>query len=232
MIQNFLADGTAFNMTDMLTEALSTLIAVVLSWAGFAWVWYTRRANWRAKSFMRQVNVGLNEVRDEKLLLRTLLEDNALEVWLNEVAVDMVIAAAHRTTREMPFISLPKDDDMAYIQRAVLNVISERYSEVWLARAMGEPVKTKNFVFGVTCEKYGEMRTQKLRVMLIEEELLKTRFAPGHEAEADALQVLAPSHQDRITTLKTMGRLYASARHEERRMLATMELGIVAKPTA
>ena len=227
-----LADAVSFNMTDMLTETIAAIVAVGLSWLGALWFWYKRRSAWRSKSFMRQVNFGLNEVRDEQLLLRTLMEHNAIDVWLNEVAVDLVIAAALRTTAEQPFLSLYKDDDMAYIQRAVLNVISERYSEVWVARALGEPVKTKSFVFGLTCEKYGEMRTQKLRVMIIEEELLKTRFAPGHEEAADALAVLAPSHKDRIYTLKVMGRLYASQKHEDKRMLATMELGLAHPATA
>ena len=190
------------------------------------WVWWTRRSNFRRKSFMRQVNFSLNEIQGDTLLLRTMLESEALEVWLSPVAVDLVLDAAQETTVEQPFMRMRNEDDTGFMNRAVLNVLSEKYSAAFIAMAVGVPVKTETFVFGVTCEKYGEIRTQKLRVMLIREELLKTMFAPGNEAAADALNIQHPAHKARITTLKLMSNLYHSDKPEERRMLDTIQLGV------
>ena len=41
---------------------------------------------------------------------------------------------------------------------------SERFSDAFVARAVGLPIKTDVFLFGLTWERYGEMKTQKLRV--------------------------------------------------------------------
>jgi hypothetical protein len=48
--------------------------------------------------------LSLNYVRGGALVLRTLLEKPANEVWLNEYGVRTVLAAAQRTTADQPFV--------------------------------------------------------------------------------------------------------------------------------
>ncbi len=212
-------------------EQFGALAAIIISWLGFLFVRVKKRSDWKKKVFMQQVNFSLNDVDNNTLILRTLLEESAVNVFLSDFAVEMVIDAAKRTTVEQPFIAMRDDKDMDYLRRAVLNVVSEKFSEVYVARSMGVPVKTANYVFGITCEKYGELRTQKLRVMLIAEDLLKKYFVPGASEQPDSLDVVLQTHKDRITTLKVMGKLYTSKDAKDSRLLGTMELGI-ASPSA
>lgn len=200
------------------------VIAIGLSWVGYGIYRWQRRREWRSKTFMRQVNFSLNEVRDDTLVLRTLIEDTADNVFLSDVAVTRVLSAARGTTKDNPFVAMNDDADHSYMMRAVLNIISTRYSEAYLSRAMGNEVETKTFVFGLTCEVTENVITQKLRVMLIEEELLTSQFGP--EGTPDELNVVVPTHVDRIKTLKKMAQLYLSNEPSEKRFVSTLELGL------
>lgn len=216
--------STAMGLSEFVNDWAS-VIGFLITWGGLLYVYLKKRSRWARKNFTEQVNFSLNYIENGRLQLRTLLEDTALRVWLNEFGVKKVLSAADRTTVEQPFMSLDDPDDMAYLLRAVLNVLSERFAEVFLARAMGNQVPTREFIFGITCEKYGDLQTQKVRVMLIRRQVLEEMFADPTVAEG--LELAMPTHRDRITTLREMHRLLNSSLEQERKMLGSIELGVI-----
>lgn len=199
-----------------------------VTWLGILLVALRRRRDWRRKRFVQQVNFSLNEVVDGTLLLRTLLEDSAEHVWLNAYGVGRVRKAAERTTVDQPFLRMAWTQDMSYVKRAVVNVLSERLAPVFVARALGAPVRTGRFVFGITWERYGNIRTQKLRVIIIERETLLTRFDPSHPAYPPA--VASAAHRDRIRTLTRLRELATSKKERLRRLVGEVELGVLLSP--
>jgi hypothetical protein len=221
-------------------------IGLGLTWGGIILAWWGRRRSWKRKSFIRQVNFSLNDVRDGTLTLRTLLEDDAKKVWLNDYGVSLVLDAAAHTTVRQPFIAMRTEADQGYVLRAALNVLSERFAELHVARTLGVASRSAEYVFGLTCEKYGDIRTRKLRVIIARPELLDALFgmgatwtipgegAPvgGGEAGADArpgtrlLRLEHRVHKDRLDTLRVMHRLWTSDKPRERGMLDTVELGL------
>ena len=62
-----------------------------------------------------------------------LLETTASEVWLNSYGIGKVFKAAGRTRPDQPFIILSDDEDMGFVKRAVLNVLSEKFADAFLA---------------------------------------------------------------------------------------------------
>lgn len=204
-------------------KAYWELFALSTTWVGIVVVYIRRRQQWRQKTFMRQVNFSLNYLDGQTLMLRTLLEDTALRVWLNEYGVGLVLAAAAKTTDAQPFIPIRSKSDMDYIQRAVLNVLSEKFASVYVARSLGAPVRMGEYLFGITCEKYGRMRTQKIRVIIIRERDLESLFATDRAAE---IKFVSAVHEDRFKTLEVMYGLHADNDESKSRMIGRVELGI------
>lgn len=204
-------------------QSYGALLAIVFSWIMVAWVYVTKRAAWREKRFIRQVNFSLNVLdSDNQLHFRTLIETTAEDVWKSEIAVDTVLRAAEKTTEEQPFIVLDDASDMGYVLRAALNALSEKYSDAFIAKSLGKNIWTRKFVFGITCEKYGDTPTQKIRVMIVPETYLALFLHP----DANNLWVNVSSHKPRLRTLQVMAKLYASKKREERQVLETIELGL------
>jgi hypothetical protein len=203
-----------------------SLIGLVLTWVGIALVYLRRRSEWLKKSFLNQVNFSLNYIEDGKLCIRTLLETTASQVWLNSYGINKVFKAAGRTRPDQPFIILPDEEDMGFVKRAVLNVLSEKFADVFLAQGMGLPVKTARFVFAITFENFPDMRTRKFRILLMEVESLKQLFVetPG-EGE---MKVSEPRHRDRLSVLRAMRDIYFGDRQAEKPILGELELGLKA----
>ena len=200
------------------------LLALLVTWGGIVVVWWRRRTEWRRKTFLRQVNFSINHLESGTLQLRTLMEQDALEVWLNQYGVSLVVDAAERTTVSQPFLQLKSTEDQEYALRAVLNVLSERFAESYLASAMHVPTRKERFLFGVTCEKYGALRTQKLRVIIATPDLLAQLFGP--DGIADDVHFEKPTHDDRLITLRVMWKLANSQDPAKRAMINEVELGV------
>lgn len=207
--------------------------ALVGTWGGIVLYWVRSWYFWKRKQFLHQVNFSLNYVEDGVLMLRTLLEDTARQVWLNDYGVQLVEAAARGTTVKQPFLRLGNDDDMDFVKRAVLNVLSERFAAAYIGRALDIPVAKGRFVFGITCEKYGGIRTQKLRVILMRREHLDALFTPRPNpdgtpspAPESSIRFAAASHSDRLITLRVMHSLSNSKKEWERKMVGEVELGL------
>jgi hypothetical protein len=201
-------------------------IALVLTWAGIAIAYWRRRAQWRGKQFLARVNFSLNYISGDALAMRTLLETTASAVWLNEYGVARVLAAAKQAPVDQPFLRLTDPDDQDFANRAALNVLSERFAETYLSASLGRQTATAPYVFGISCEKYGDIRTLKIRVLVISEQTLVDLFGPANRSAALNLpnQIL----RARLTTLRTMYDLYLKDRGAERPTLGRMELGIPA----
>ncbi len=199
-------------------------IALAATWAGICVAWFRRRSRWKLKAFPTQVNFSLNYLVGDALAMRTLLETSAQSIWLNEFGVGMVFAAARRAPLEQPFLVLPNAIDQAFVNRAALNVLSERFAETYLAAALGLPVRTSSFLFGVTCEKYPEIRTQKIRVLVIEQRTLEDLF--GEKRLADKLVVTNPIYQQRLRTLRMFHELAEKDKTTPQPLLGQIELGV------
>lgn len=199
-------------------------VALGATWAGIGVIWWQRRRAWHQKQFLSQVNFSLNLVQDDALTMRTLLEMPATEVWLSEHGCALVAKASKQAGIEEPFICLKNPKDQDFLNRAVLNALSERYAEAYLAAALGVPVAKDQFIFGITCEKYGEIRTLKVRVLLIRESTLVDLFGPTRR-----IDTLAPPNvvlQARVRTLEHMYRHYCDDKASKSHILGRVELGL------
>jgi hypothetical protein len=108
----------------------------------------------------------------------------------------------------------------------VLNVLSERFAEAYLAASMGRPVRSAQYVFAITCENYEQMRTRKLRVLVVERNTLERDFDPDRQPE-EGIGLEQPHHRDRLTTLQSMHRLMRQQEPAPGGVLETVELGLV-----
>src|SRR5262249_2731469 len=156
-----------------------------------------------------------------QLVMRTLLETTASKVWLNEYGVSRVFKAAAKTTVDNPFLMMKDPADRDFVNRAVLNTLSERFAEAFVATALGEPVVKGPLYFGVTCEKYEDIRRVKLRVLLVEARALEELFGP--EGTAETLEVNNPVYRARLATLRVMYELYAKGKTSGPPLLGRVE---------
>jgi hypothetical protein len=165
------------------------------------------RSEWKRKTFYDRLNVSLNIIEPGKpLRIRTLLEKSCQDVFLNKVAVETVIAAGQKTSERNPILPLPKDDYWYYLN-AVLNELAERFATGEVKRDLGVPVVTKKYLICLTSEVAGDLRTRKLRAMVIGKELLESLPADPPEFER-------PWHHNRWDTLKAMALAWRERPHQ------------------
>lgn len=164
------------------------------------------RSEWNRREFLGRLNFSLNSIHDGTLLIRTLSEKSCADVFLNQVAVEQVLAASKQTTLADPTLPLAKDDYWFYLN-SVLNELSEQFSQGVLRRDLGLQVKSEKYLVALTCEADGEIRTRKVRAMVIRAALLTNlpEEAPKFEK---------PHHKIRWTTLKTLAKLYQTEPHK------------------
>ena len=182
------------------------VIGAGMLFVGWLFGWWRARNRWLKKEFFDRVNFSLNSIVDGKLLIRTLMENPCEEVFLNQVAVKQILAAAKLTTEADPIVPLAKDDYWFFLNGA-LNEISEKFAPGFLMRDMGAPVQTRKYVLCLTNECAGDIRTRKIRVMLVQQQLLEQFPEEPPEFES-------PNHLTRWKTLKTMSERFQSAPHQ------------------
>lgn len=192
----------------LLQEAWALLRAHWPGWVGSlallglgAW-WGKRRASkqWSSKRFLDRINFSLNSIQDGKLVLRTLIEEDCRTVFLNDVAATRVMEAAEETTAENAILPLPPEDRW-YFLNSVLNELSERFAVGFLKRDMGLSVDSGIYLICLTYESSGELRTRKVRAMVIQKKTLLTLPDAPPELER-------PHHITRFQTLKQLAASY------------------------
>lgn len=192
-------------------ESLRGLIAdnwvKITSAAAFTLVgWIIGR--WRAarsrknREFFNRLNISLNSLHGGKLLIRTILEKTCEDVFLNKVAVERLIKAAQQTTKENPFVPVSREDRWFYLN-AVLNELSETFAEGLFRREAGKPHDAVRYLICLTNECDGEVRTRKVRAMVIRKDSLIN-------LPKDQPALESPSHSIRWKTLQQMQRTYAA----------------------
>ena len=199
-------------LADHWLEFALPLLGVVVGW-----LWGRGRAKreWAAKAFIRRLNVSLNLFErapgdsGPTLRIRTLLEKDAADVFLNDVAVDHLVAAAGRTTKDDAI--LPLGDDSWFMLNAVLNELSERYSDGLIRRDLGVATTSAWYVIGLTYERDGTMKTQKLRAMVVQRDTLA--------AIADGMDEPKFERQNHNTRWRTLGQMARAWRKEPGRFL-------------
>jgi len=196
---------TITHLLDLARQHVGT-VGLLVTWGGILWVYLRKRADWRRKQFLTQVNFSLNFVSDGRMAMRTLMESTTREVWLNDLGVKKVARAAAKTTRDQPFVGLDDPADMDFVYRAVLNVLSEKFAEAYLAETLGLPVVAKEYLFAVTFERYSDIRTFKLRVLLVSEADMDAHFGPGGKVELPS-----DIYKARLKTMRAMYDLHKSA---------------------
>lgn len=201
------------------------LLALLISWGLTAYLWYKNRSKYKNRIFLDKINFSLNEItKDGKLLMRTLEERSADDVWQSSVAVNMVAQAAKETTETEPFLQFEDPEDLNFMKRCALNTLSTRFASAFVARSVGLPIKAKNFVYGITCEKYPRIRKQKIRIMVVAEEQLIANLQGDF---ADCIDTEGKfTREDRVKTLKRMAELYTKEGCGNGKTLGLIELGV------
>ncbi len=187
--------------------AVAAIVGIVSTIASFLigryWGRFKAQREWKKKEFMGRVIVSLNIFADGALKIRTIMEKNLEDVFLNQIAVEKVLAAAKRCTPEMPLMPIAKEDRW-FLLNFVLNAVAEHFVAGQVKYDAGEKVTVVKYALFLTCELVGDERIRKVRAMLVKVEHLANFPYP------DALPKLEnPWHEDRIKTLRSAAALYA-----------------------
>ena len=166
--------------------------------AGFASYLASRRSRllWQRREFLDRLNVSLTSIQGGRLKIRTVLEMDVNDIFLNRAASSRIVALAKRTTPSDPLIPIP-DGDRWYYLNSVLNEISERFAIGHLRQDAGLSTTVEDYLLCLTCERAGAVRTHKVRAMLVRKQFLDA--LPSEEPEYES-----PSHATRWETLQVM----------------------------
>ena len=166
---------------DKIVEAVTDLIedhwVTFLTGLGvmaIGWIvgnWRAKR-RWEKKEFFDRLNVSLNSISDGTLRIRTILEKTCLDVFLNSVAAAEIVDAAQKTTEQDATLPLPKADYWYYLN-SVLNEVAEKFAAGVVRRDMGLETKSTRYLICLTNECAGDVRTRKVRAMLVQKSLLE-----------------------------------------------------------
>ncbi len=185
---------------------VTIIVAAITSTATFFvgrwWGRYKAGRQWQKKEFLDRIIVSLNIFADGYLKIRTVLERSLDEVFLNQLAVNKVLAAARKTTQDNPIMPIAKEDRW-FLLNFVLNAVAEHFVAGHIRQDAGEKVMLVRYSLFLTCELVGDERIRKVRAMLIRTDLLAD-FPYG-----DSLPKLENAwHDDRIRTLRKAADLY------------------------
>ena len=175
--------------------------------------WRARRA-WQKRDFLNRLNFSLNLLQDGKLQIRTLMEKSCEDVFLNQSASERVLASAKQTTAAHPFLPLPQADYWYYLNQ-VLNELAEKFATGPLKRDLKLPVTSALYLVCLTSESAGEIRTRKIRAMIIRKVQLQ-------QLPESVPQLESPHHITRWETLQKMQAAYQKTPY----LFLEMELGV------
>ena len=188
---------------DLATQhGIKVLSAAAFTGAGWLIGRWRASQSWKKREFFNRLNISLNSLHDGKLLIRTVLEKTCEDILLNKVAVERLIKAAQQTTKDNPLIPVPKDDRWFYLN-AVLNELSETFAAGLFRREAGKPHDAFRYLICLTNECDGEVRTRKVRAMVIRKDSLIN--LPKEQPMLES-----PNHGIRWKTLQQMQKQYTA----------------------
>lgn len=199
------------NIRDHGSKLLAAAVFTFLGWG--VGRWRARRA-WQRRDFLQRLNFSLNIIENGHLVIRTLMEKPCEEVFMNQSAVEQVLAAAKQTTAANPFLPLPKEEYWFFLNQ-ILNELSEKFAEGPLKRDLKLPVTSARYLICLTSESAGEIRTRKVRAMLIRKDQLVNFPEKAPEFER-------PHHSTRWETLQKMQIAFEKEPH----LFLEMELAV------
>jgi len=190
---NAIGSGIGAFLDQPLVKAILPLLTLVLGWYGRKYLDYFK---WRRRQFLSRLNVSLNTVEDGTLKIRTVFEKSLDEIFLNTYATGIVAAAGEKTTPDDPIVPLPESETW-HILNSLLNAVAEEFKEGAVRRDMGLPVRVERYYLCLTREKADDIKQDKLRAMMIKQDLLKS--FPKTD-----LKLESPHHSLRVQTLRQM----------------------------
>jgi len=152
----------------------------------------------RRNQYLRRIQISLTGLHSGVLQLRTLWEGNAAEILPSPTAVARLLKAARETPADDPFISLDSHEYRFYLQAAI-NRVSSLTAVGHLERDQHLPVVIANYVVGWVREKAENLSGQKLRIIVVTQEVLEN-------LPQDPPQFEDPEHEVRWRTLTRMAR--------------------------
>ncbi len=186
-------------ITDHWTKFVTAAGFTLLGWLVAR---YRAQREWTRREFFNRLNISLTSVVDGTLRIRTLSEKECTEIFLNKVAVDRLISIAQQTTKENPVIPISKEDSWFYLN-SVLNELSEQFAEGLMKREAGRPVDAIRCLICLTNECDGDIKTRKIRAMVVRKDLLLN--LPETQPALES-----PNHAIRWRTLQQMQKIYSS----------------------
>ena len=180
---------------------LKAIVSLAFLLTGVFWGKWRAYWQWIRKEYTGRLNISLNIIDEGKLKIRTLVEKNLLEVFINKVAAHKVEAAAHHTegSEHCPILPL-SEDDRWHLLNAVLNELSEQFNFGFIKQALGETELSHIFLVCLTYEVAGDVRTRKVRAMVIAMDSLLSL--------PEEIELESPHHQTRVDTLRKLAEVY------------------------
>ena len=195
---------------------LGIIVSLILAAIPIFWGWqkFQRwRTKWEKLHFPDQVIFTLNTIDNNSLKIRTLIDTSLADCLQNEFGVAAVKKAAEKTSLSNPFIDVG-EKNWAVLNN-LLNTISGRFAEGFIAKDAGLPTKTLHYLLALTWERGDDLRTEKLRVMLIQKDHLQLFDSDEFRT---SLNLELAHHSQRVETLRMMHALHAQDSHQVRQL--------------
>lgn len=188
-------------LAELWKEVLAGFIILVV---GFIWGKWKALKAWQDKTFKDRIMLSLNTItpvdNKYKLQLRTLMERDIKEFMENNHMVSIIKRTAKNTMPGHPLLIFPEQDAW-YILNATLNQIAYQFADGLIRKDMGMNVTSKWYTFCFTFEQEGDIQMHKVRIMIIDRDVLKN--FPDENAE---FILESDKHNVRIQTLRTLSK--------------------------
>jgi hypothetical protein len=149
-------------------DVVSGVGLLVCGW--FVGRWRTTR-QWASQEFFARLHISLTLIRDGRLSIRTLGERSCIDVFGNSEAARAIADAARRTPHDDPLLDLPREGYWSFLN-SVVNELSSLCAQGFIADDLGATVRRGSYIVCLTCERGADVRTRKVRAILVRKEVL------------------------------------------------------------
>ena len=153
------------------TDVLAELALGSISILGFVYSGILMKRSWQKRQFLNTLNLSLNSycTTSRTFKFRTLMEANDLKVFVPEAAISHLTSAAKQTKSEDNYIIKMNPITYDLICVALVNSLSEKCAEGFLARDMGsQQILAEKYVMCLTAEDTKVSKQHKIRAMIMQ----------------------------------------------------------------